>query len=110
MSSTCRLVARPGLDGEAASEAERLRFALRSVIAARGKRYLLADVPKAALDEVRSFLPGVAGPTVVAIAGDDEVVAIQVVIDEADVYDAVHRLQGLGGRGILVVPIDRMVP
>jgi ATP phosphoribosyltransferase-like protein len=43
------------------------------------------------------------------IAGHPDLVAIQVVVDEAEIYDAVHRLRQLGGRGILVVPIDRMV-
>ena len=108
--STCRLVAKPDADPEIAKEIERLHFALESVVAADKKRYLLADVPRAALDEIRTFLPGVAGPTVVEIAGDPDTVAIQVVIDEGEVFDAVHRLQGLGGRGILIVPIDRLVP
>ena len=84
-------------------------YALESVLAAVGKRYLLADLPRKALKEVKGFLPGVAGPTVVDIAGKPDLVAIQVVVDEAEIYDAVHRLRQLGGRGILVVPIDRMV-
>lgn len=108
--STCWLVAAPKVADEVAEELERLAFALESVVAAQDKRYLLADVPRDSLDEVRSFLPGVAGPTVVDIAGDPDTVAIQVVVDESEVYDAVHRLQGLGGRGILIVPIDRLVP
>lgn len=110
LTSTCWLVAKPQVDADVADELERLHFALESVVAAGKKRYLLADVPRAALDEIRTFLPGVAGPTVVEIAGDPDTVAIQVVIDEDEVFDAVHRLQGLGGRGILIVPIDRLVP
>ena len=43
------------------------------------------------------------------IAGHRHLVAIQVVVDEADVYDAVARLKALGAQGILVMPIDRMV-
>ncbi len=109
LNSTCRLIARPGLSGAAADEAERLTFALQSVLAARGKRYLLADVPRDTLPAIREFLPGLAGPTVVEVAGDEDLVAIQVVVDDDAIYDAVHRLRELGGRGILVVPIDRMV-
>ncbi len=110
LESTCHLIARRSLDGEAAQWLDRIAFALESVVAARGKRYLMADVPRGALDEIRTFLPGVAGPTVVEIAGDPDTVAIQVVVDEADIFDAAHRLRELGGRGIIVVPIDRMVP
>jgi ATP phosphoribosyltransferase len=109
LESTCWLVTTPNTDDAVAEELERLVFALGSVVAARDKRYLLADVPRAALDEIRVFLPGLAGPTVVEIAGDPDTVAIQVVVDERDVFDAVHRLKRLGGRGILVIPIDRLV-
>jgi ATP phosphoribosyltransferase len=107
--SSCRLVSGRKVAPEVKDELDRLQFALESVLAAAGKRYLLADLPRKALKEVQSFLPGVAGPTVVDIAGKPDLVAIQVVVDEAEIYDAVHRLRQLGGRGILVVPIDRMV-
>ncbi len=110
LESTCHLIARPGIDAEAAEWLDRVAFALESVVAARGKRYLMADVPRAALGEIRQFLPGVAGPTVVEIAGDPDTVAIQVIVDGAEIFDAVHRLRQLGGRGIIVVAIDRMVP
>lgn len=109
LASTCRLIAPRRSDPAIHDELDRLRFALASVLAARGKRYLLADVPRKALAEIQSFLPGVAGPTVVDIAGHKDLVAIQVVVDETEVYDAVARLKALGGRGILVMPIDRMV-
>lgn len=109
LESTCHLIAARKVAPEIREELDRLQFALESVLAAAGKRYLLADLPRKALKEVESFLPGVAGPTVVDIAGQPDLVAIQVVVDESEIYDAVHRLRKLGGRGILVVPIDRMV-
>lgn len=97
------------LEGDRAADVQRFLFALESVIAAAKKRYLLADVPRAAVDEVRRILPGIAGPTVVDVVGDDDMVAIHVVVDEDIIYDAVAKLKELGGRGILVMPIDRMV-
>lgn len=110
LESTCRFITAPRIDPEVAEEMERVESALASVVAAQDKRYLMADLPRAALDEVRTFLPGLAGPTVVEIAGNPDMVAIQVVVDEADIFDAVHRLRRIGGRGILVVPIDRLIP
>lgn len=85
-------------------------FAIRSVLDAQKKRYLMADIPKIALKQVEEFLPGIAGPTVMDIATDPTMAAIHVVIDEDDIYDAVNRLKKLGARGILVLGIDRMVP
>ncbi|MEA3137772.1 MAG: phosphoribosyltransferase [Thermoplasmata archaeon] len=109
LQSSCHLIAARKVDPVVREELDRLQFALESVLVAIGKRYLLADLPRKALKEVQAFLPGVAGPTVVDIAGKPQLVAIQVVVDEREIYDAVHRLRKLGGTGILVVPIDRMV-
>ncbi|NLT37621.1 MAG: ATP phosphoribosyltransferase [Methanomassiliicoccus sp.] len=92
------------------TEMEELASAIRSVMDAERKRYLMADVPKTSLDEVRGFLPGIAGPTVMNIAGRDDVVAIHVVVDKTEIYQSVNKLKRLGATGILIVPIDRMVP
>jgi ATP phosphoribosyltransferase len=91
-------------------EVEELASAIKSVLDAEGKRYLMADVPVSSLDEVRTFLPGIAGPTVMNIVGRDDVVAIHVVVDKSAIYGAVNKLKRLGATGILIVPIDRMVP
>ena len=91
-------------------EIDELVSAMRSVMDAENKKYLMADVPTVALDEVRKYFPGIAGPTVMHIAGREDVVAVHVVIDKDQVYDAIIRLKRLGASGILITPIDRMVP
>jgi ATP phosphoribosyltransferase len=91
-------------------EMEELASAVKSVIDAEGKRYLMADVTVASLDEIRRFLPGIAGPTVMNIVGRSDVVAIHVVVDKSKIYESVNKLKRLGATGILIVPIDRMVP
>ena len=83
--------------------------AIKSVMNAESKKYLMADIPKDRLKDVQSMFPGLAGPTVMNIAGRDDMVAIHVVIDARDIYDAVNSLQKLGGKGILPLPIDRLV-
>jgi ATP phosphoribosyltransferase len=84
--------------------------AIKSVSDAEDKKYLMADVPVGSLEDIKKFLPGIAGPTVMNIMGRDDVVAIHVVVDKDKVYDSVNRLKKLGATGILIVPIDRMVP
>lgn len=83
---------------------------IRSVIAAESRMYLMADVPKTALKKVQEMFPGMAGPTVMNIAGRDDMVAIHVVINKSEVYNSVNDLKRLGGKGILTLPIDRLVP
>lgn len=82
---------------------------VKSVIEAEKKKYLMADVPKDKLDKISKLFPGVAGPTVMSINGRDDMVAIHVVIDKSEVFNAVNTLQKMGGQGILILPIDRLV-
>ncbi len=111
LKSTAWLIANPAALRNAKKEiVADVRFALTSVVDARAKRYLMMDVPTDKLDEVRKIAPGIAGPTVMDLAGNPKMKAVHVVVDEADVYDVMRRLKRVGARGILVVPIDRMVP
>lgn len=84
--------------------------AMLSVTEAENKKYLMADVPKASLEEVKKAFPGIAGPTIMNIIGRDDVVAVHVVIEKSDAFDAINKLKRMGATGILLTPIDRMVP
>jgi len=91
-------------------EIDELVSSIISVESAANKKYLMADVPVKSLDAVKKYFPGIAGPTVMNIMGRDDVVAVHVVIDKDKVYDAIGKLKRMGATGILIVPIDRMVP
>ncbi len=109
--STARLIARPELleDGTTAPKIQELRAALESVLRARSKRYLMTNVPRAKLDEVRKVLPGINGPTIVDVLDEDGWVAAHAVVDEDQVYRTIARLKELGAEGILVTPIERLM-
>ncbi len=88
---------------------EELAMVLSSVLRARGKRYLMANAPRAALATVRELLPGLNGPTIVdAQLGD--YVAVHAVVEASAVYRTTVRLKAAGCEGILVTRIERMVP
>ncbi|MFA5313678.1 MAG: ATP phosphoribosyltransferase, partial [Methanomassiliicoccales archaeon] len=95
---------------EQKEQMEEIVSAIRSVLDAENKKYLMADVPTSKLDDIRKFFPGIAGPTVMNIMDRTDIVAIHVVIDKDKVYDAIVRLKKMGATGILITPIDRMVP
>jgi len=95
---------------EKREEIDELISAIDSVENAKNKKYLMADVPVESLEQVKKFFPGIAGPTVMNIMGREDVVAVHVVIDKDKAYDAIAKLKRLGASGILIVPIDRMVP
>lgn len=80
----------------------------RSVIRAEGKKYILADVPNDRLGDISRILPGVKGATVIQIPGSD-FSAVHAVIDSDAVFKAVADLERIGAKGILTMPIERMV-
>ena len=91
------------------SEIDDVVASIKSVMAAECRKYLMADVPKDKLKKVEKILPGIGGPTVLNIAGNDEMVAVHVVVRSQDVYKAVNDLKRLGAKGILTLSIDRLV-
>jgi ATP phosphoribosyltransferase len=84
--------------------------ALESVLRAAGKRYLMANVPRTALEEVKRVLPGLNGPTIVDVLNNGDHVAAHAVVDQADVYRTIGALKQLGAEGILVTRIERLMP
>jgi ATP phosphoribosyltransferase len=114
LESTAHLVTVTG--GPRGGDADRLRdlddlvTALDAVIRARGQRYLMANVPRAALDQVRQVLPGLNGPTIIDIAYGSAFVAVHAVVAAPAVYRTVSQLRALGGEGILITRIERLVP
>jgi len=83
--------------------------ALESVIAARGKRYVMANVPRDRLDEVKKVLPGISGPTVIDLLNGGTMVAVHAVAPAASIYKTLTALKQLGGEGILVTRIERLM-
>ncbi|GMV06924.1 MAG: ATP phosphoribosyltransferase [Gemmatimonadota bacterium] len=112
MTSTARMVANPAAlaDGKLAPAIGGLATALESVLRAEAKRYLMANVPRARLDEVRQVIPGINGPTIVEVLDGDAWVAAHAVVDADRVYQTIARLKALGAEGILVTRIERLMP
>lgn len=109
LSSSAVIIARKGLSSDLKEKSEALLIALKAVIDAREKKYLMAHVPKAALEEIKAFLPGLSSPTVMPLMNDDNNVVIHVVVDVEHVYDSIQHLKSLGGQGILIMTVDQMV-
>jgi ATP phosphoribosyltransferase len=87
-----------------------LTTALESVLRARKKRYLMANVRRDTLDQVREVLPGISGPTIVDVLDQGDWVAAHAVVDANQVYQTIARLKELGAEGILVTRIERLMP
>jgi ATP phosphoribosyltransferase len=111
LESTARLVCAPGAAaGPHARALDELVTALASVLRARGRRYVMANVPRPALERVKQVLPGLNGPTVVDILNGGTMVAVHAVVAAASIYRTIADLKALGAEGILVTRIERLMP
>jgi len=87
---------------------EQVSTALESVIAADGKRYVMLNAPEEQLEAVKEVLPGMGGPTVMDIAGTDQV-AVHAVVDESKVFETINALKEVGASDLLVTEIERLI-
>jgi ATP phosphoribosyltransferase len=105
MGSSARLIA-----GRGTERLAELVAALTSVLRARGQRYVMANVPRVALDRLQAVLPGLSGPTVIDVMNGGDLVAVHAVAPAHSIYRTIHDLKALGAEGILVTRIERLMP
>jgi ATP phosphoribosyltransferase len=96
-------------DNRFSPEVQQVATAIRAVVAGRNKRYLLLNAPRASIDTITELIPGLNSPTVVPLAHTD-MVAIHSVVDAADMWSLLPQLEQAGASGILVLPIEQLVP
>jgi len=102
------LVARPEPAAEPALAAE-LRTMLQAVIAGRGVKYLMMNAPQTAVPAIEAILPGLESPSVLPLAHAG-MVAVHAVVAAADVHRILVPLREAGATGILVVPVEKLLP
>lgn len=88
---------------------DRITTAIGAVVAARRKRYLLLNAPMSAVDRIAAVIPGLSAPTVMPLA-DGEMAAVHSVVDADAVWHLLPLLEEAGGQGILVLPIEQLIP
>jgi ATP phosphoribosyltransferase len=112
LESTALLITRRELleQDAAGRKLRELAAALESVLRAQDKRYLMANVPRARLDEVKGILPGISGPTIIDVLDGGKYVAAHAVVGRREVYRVISELKGIGATGILVTAIERLMP
>lgn len=87
-----------------------LQTAIKSVLDANAKRYFMINAPKDELEQITALLPGVTAPTVMPLMGREGWVAVHAVIHEDDVNSIIPELRKCKAEGLLILPIERMMP
>ncbi|QZO15470.1 ATP phosphoribosyltransferase [Pseudoalteromonas piscicida] len=88
---------------------DKLMPRLKGVKQAKESKYIMMHAPKNRLDEVCALLPGTGQPTLLALAGSDEYVALHMVSSETLFWETMEELKALGANSILVMPIEKMM-
>ena len=109
MQSEAILIANKDLEDEKRAVLDKLLFRIEAVKAAEDKKYVLMNVPTNRLKDVVAVLPGVKSPTVMPLATEGWS-SVHTVIEEKRFWEIIRELKQLGAEGILVVPIEKMIP
>jgi ATP phosphoribosyltransferase len=94
--------------GSAAAAAE-LRTMVEAVIAGRAVKYLMMNAPVTALPTIEAILPGLESPSVIPLAHEG-MVAVHAVVGADEVRGILVPLREAGASGILVVPVEKLLP
>jgi ATP phosphoribosyltransferase len=109
LESEAILVAGPSAQEQRPEELDAVVMMLGSVIAARDRKYLMMNAPAAHLAELEGLLPGLESPSVIPLAHAG-MIAIHSVVGADEVWGLLPRLKAAGASGILVLPIEKILP
>lgn len=90
------------------AEAQHLARVLKSVVEARGTRYLMMNAPESALGRLCELVPGRRSPSVLPLS-EPGMVAVHALVPAADVWRLLPELEAAGASSILLVPVERML-
>ena len=109
MQSEALLIANRNLDAEQRAILDELLFRIEAVKSAEDKKYVLMNVPTERLNDIIAVLPGIKSPTIMPLATEGWS-SVHTVIEEKRFWEITRELKQLGAEGILVVPIEKMIP
>ena len=110
MESTPRLIASRAASKDAwkRRKLERMVLLLNGAIAAEGKVNLMMNVRRNELQKVLKLLPALTAPTISSLT-DQEMVAINTIIEETQVRELLPDLKEAGASGIVEYPLSKII-
>ncbi len=91
----------PGLEGMA--------LRLGAALDARQQRYVMLHLPRAELDRLVSIFPGLAAPTILPLAGRDDLVAVHLVIEASAFWAHLGEIRAVGASAIVSITPDALL-
>lgn len=109
MKSEAVLIGNPAMDTVKRKILEQLLFRIEAVKAAEGQKYVLMNIPTNRVNDVVEVLPGTKSPTIMPLATEGWS-SVHTVVSEKRFWETISRLKELGAEGILVMPIEKIIP
>ena len=103
------VVTSPTPDPARQAIADGLLTMLGAVVAGRKVKYLMMNAPRTSLAAIEDILPGLESPSVIPLAHEG-MVAVHSVVPADQVHSLLGRLRAAGASGILVVPVEKLLP
>lgn len=88
---------------------ERLLQRIEGVLQVKESKYIMLHAPRAALKEITALLPGSEAPTIMALEGTDDKVAVHAVCRENVFWETLEQLKEVGASSMLVLPVEKML-
>lgn len=102
------LIADKNLSEEDRATLDEILFRIDSHLMSNGKKYLLMNIPTAALDEAVKILPAMRSPTVMPLASKGWC-SLHSVVEADTLWEKVRLLKAIGAEGILVIDLDKII-
>ena len=102
------LIANKNMSAQDRDTLEEILFRIDSHLMSSGKKYLLMNIPTAALDQAVKILPAMRSPTVMPLASEGWC-SLHSVVEADTLWEKVRLLKAIGAEGILVIDLDKII-
>lgn len=108
MQSEALFIVNNQLSEENQAIVEELIFRFNAIRQAEGKKYIMLNIQNDKIDAVCELLPGMDSPTVTPLA-ESGWSSVHSVVEEKRFWEIIGKLKSIGAKGILVLPIEKMI-
>lgn len=102
------LIANKNMSAQDRDTLEEILFRIDSHLMSSGKKYLLMNIPTAALEQAVKILPAMRSPTVMPLASEGWC-SLHSVVEADTLWEKVRLLKAIGAEGILVIDLDKII-
>lgn len=86
-----------------------LTLRLEAALGARQTQYVMLHLPANKVDDLGGVFPGLAAPTILPLAGRDDLVAAHIVVKRSNLWSKLGELRAMGATGIVALNTDAIL-